>query len=102
MTTGPAHDAPDARTDAVTTASGAGALVSETQWRRISRTGEFDHVVIGSGFWALAFAERVLRNRPKARILVLERGEAFLDDHFQNLAMPFDETLRGMAEIHPW
>lgn len=76
--------------------------VTEEEWRRTSRTGEFDHVVIGSGFCALAFAERVLRARPDARILMLERGEPFLDDHFQNLATPFGETLRGIAELHPW
>ncbi|GIG68131.1 GMC oxidoreductase [Phytomonospora endophytica] len=75
---------------------------TEEEWSRTSRTGEFDHVVIGSGFCALAFAERVLRARPDARILMLERGEPFLPDHFQNLALPFGETLRGITELRPW
>ncbi|HEU0077632.1 MAG TPA: GMC oxidoreductase, partial [Longimicrobiaceae bacterium] len=51
---------------------------------------------------ALGFVERALRNDPSARILVIERGPFFLPEHFQNLPLPFQQTLGGMSETFPW
>jgi hypothetical protein len=36
--------------------------------------GEFDDIVVGSGFCALAYVDEALRLNPFRRILVLERG----------------------------
>jgi choline dehydrogenase-like flavoprotein len=41
-----------------------------------TRDTSYDAVVIGSGFGSLFFIEGFLRKRPKARVLVLERGQA--------------------------
>ncbi|MEV0643745.1 hypothetical protein AB0I28_00640 [Phytomonospora sp. NPDC050363] len=68
----------------------------------LRRDGGFDHVVIGSGFCALAFAERLLTARPHARIRILERGQSLLPDHFQNLPRPDAGTPGGLAEIFLW
>lgn len=77
-------------------------FLSETEWKRVREEESFDYVVIGSGFCALAFVERTLALDPNARILVLERGPFFLPEHFQNLPLPFQQTLGGLSETFPW
>ncbi|HEX6037990.1 GMC oxidoreductase [Longimicrobium sp.] len=77
-------------------------FLSQSEWKRVREEEQFDYIVIGSGFCALAFVERTLRQNPDARILVLERGSFFLPEHFQNLPLPFQRTLGGLSETFPW
>lgn len=77
-------------------------FVSDGAWDQLIGEGSFDHIVIGSGFCALAFVERTLRNDPLARVLVLERGPLLLPEHIQNLPSPFLQTLGPSSEAHPW
>jgi len=57
---------------------------------------------VGSGFCGYAFAERILRKSPKAKVLMLERGPFFLPEHFQNLPQSFSRTIGGLSETFPW
>jgi len=77
-------------------------FLSKDAWKEVREQERFDYIVIGSGFCALGFAERVLGNDPHARILIIERGPFFLPEHFQNLPLPFQQTLGGMSETFPW
>jgi choline dehydrogenase-like flavoprotein len=77
-------------------------FLSEGEWKYVRENQRFDFIVVGTGFCALAFAERTLKHNPKARILMLERGPFFLPDHFQNLPLPYQQTLGGLSETFPW
>lgn len=77
-------------------------FLSQGEWKRVREEEQFDYIVIGSGFCALAFVERTLEQNPHARILVIERGPFFLPEHFQNLPLPFQQTLGGLSETFPW
>lgn len=77
-------------------------FLSDHEWDRVRDQERFDHIVIGSGHCGLAFVDQVLHRDPHARILVLERGTFFLAEHFQNLPLPYQNTLGGLAETFPW
>ncbi|SFU39445.1 GMC oxidoreductase [Pseudoduganella namucuonensis] len=77
-------------------------FLSEAEWKEAREQLRFDYIVIGSGFCALAFVERILRDRPDSAILVVERGSFFLPEHFQNLPLPYQSTLGGLSETFPW
>lgn len=77
-------------------------FLSEGEWKKVREEEQIDHIVIGSGFCAYAFAERTLTVNPHARILIIERGPFFLPQHFQNLPLPYKETLGGLSETFPW
>jgi choline dehydrogenase-like flavoprotein len=77
-------------------------FLSNEGWKKAREEGNFDFVVIGTGFCCLAFIERVLKQDPHCRVLVIERGPFFLPEHFQNLPLPFVNTLGGMSETFPW
>lgn len=77
-------------------------FMSNTEWKEAREEGNYDFVVIGTGFCALAFVERALIQDPHCRILVIERGPFFLPEHFQNLPLPFVNTLGGLSETFPW
>jgi choline dehydrogenase-like flavoprotein len=77
-------------------------FLSEAEWKDARENQQFDYIVIGSGVCGYAFAERVLSNNPHARILIIERGPFFLPEHFQNLPLPYQNTLGGLAETFPW
>jgi choline dehydrogenase-like flavoprotein len=77
-------------------------FLSEGGWKTVREDEQFDHIVIGSGFCALAFAERTLSANPHSRILIIERGPFFLPEHFQNLPLPYRQTLGGLSETFPW
>ncbi len=49
-------------------------FVDDTTWANILDHGEFDDVVIGSGFCALAYVDAAFKRDPWRKILVLERG----------------------------
>ena len=49
-------------------------FVDENTWETILDHGEFDDVVVGSGFCALAYVDMALKRDPWRKILILERG----------------------------
>ena len=77
-------------------------FVHDDQWHALSTSGEFDFIVVGSSFCGFSFVQRMLKNNPFAKILILERGDYFLPQHFQNLPPPFRNTLGGVSETFPW
>ena len=76
-------------------------FVNDSEWAALRSSGEFDYIVVGSSFCGFAFVDRVLKNNPYAKILILERGDYFLPQHFQNLPLPFRNTL-DISETFPW
>jgi hypothetical protein len=83
-------------------ATGRHYFVNETNWQEILDYGEFDDIVCGSGFCALAYIDKALDLDPHRKILVLERGGFWLPAHFQNLPLPFNLLLGGESETFPW
>ena len=77
-------------------------FLTEDEWDTVREHQQFDYIIIGSGFCALAFADRMLSERPQTRILIVERGPFFLPEHFQNLPIPYEHTLGGRSETFPW
>ena len=77
-------------------------FLSNTEWKNAREEANFDFVVIGTGFCCLGFIERALERDPNCRILAIERGPFFLPEHFQNLPLPFKDTLGGLSETFPW
>lgn len=77
-------------------------FLTEGQWKNARENNQYDLVIIGTGFCAYATAERALENDPHCRILMIERGPFFLPEHFQNLPLPFVNTLGGLSETFPW
>lgn len=94
-TPGPQDPTPDKVMDHV-------FFLSNTAWKEAREFQQFDHIIIGSGFCALAYAERVLRVKPQSRVLIIERGPFFLPQHFQNLPVPYQKILGGLSETFPW
>ncbi|KAM5531770.1 hypothetical protein V8D89_014540 [Ganoderma adspersum] len=64
--------------------------------------GEFDDIVCGSGFCALAYVSEALARDPMRKILVLEHGGFWLPEHFQSLPLPYKMVLSGPSETFPW
>ncbi|KAK0389934.1 hypothetical protein NLU13_3507 [Sarocladium strictum] len=77
-------------------------FASDQTWGNILAPGDFDYIVVGSGFTALAFIQKALELDPCAKILCLERGGFWLPSHFQNLPIPFKMVLGGPSETFPW
>ena len=77
-------------------------FVEDKEWESIKDKGDFDYVVIGSSYCALGFIDKMARNNPNAKILVLERGQYFHPEHFQNLPPAYMFSLDGSAETFPW
>jgi len=76
-------------------------FVDDEEWRKLSQTGDFDYIVIGSSFCALGFITKVTENNPKAKILVLEQGQCFYTSHLQSQDPAYLHTL-GAAFSFPW
>ena len=55
-------------------ATAAHYFVDDSTWDAIVDHGDFDDIVCGSGFCALAYVSKALELDPKRKILVLERG----------------------------
>lgn len=80
------------------------------QWKEARESKPFDYIVIGSGFCALAFIDRIIGNAKKEgtkipQILVLERGSFYLPEHFQNLPYAFKFSTpdqKFKSETFPW
>lgn len=77
-------------------------FISRSEWKQVREEERFDYIIIGTAFCALGFVDRVLNKNPHARILILERGSFFLPEHFQNLPLPYQQTLGGLSETFPW
>ncbi|CAG1969750.1 hypothetical protein QX201_006322 [Fusarium graminearum] len=77
-------------------------FASDQTWGNILAHGDFDYIVVGSGFTALAFIQKALELNKNAKILCLERGGFWLPSHFQNLPIPFKMVLGGPSETFPW
>ena len=77
-------------------------FMPDEEWKSVQDKGEFDYVVIGSSYCALGFIDRITRNNPNAKILVLERGQYFHPEHFQNLPAAYMFSLHSSAETFPW
>ena len=55
-------------------ATAAHYFVDDSTWKAIGDHGEFDDIVCGSGFCALAYVTEALERNPHRKILILERG----------------------------
>lgn len=64
---------------------------------------EFDYIVIGGGCYGICFAHRVLELDSTARVLLLEKGNILIPEHFQDLPSVFLDLLtREDCFDHPW
>ncbi len=77
-------------------------FLSQAEWKAAREEESFDFVIVGTGFCGFAVAERLLTQDPYCRILMIERGSFFWPEHFQNLPLPFVQTLGGLSETFPW
>ena len=77
-------------------------FLNDTQWKEAREFGQYDLIIVGTGFCGLAVAHRTLERNPKANILMIERGTFFLPEHFQNLPSATATTLGGLSETFPW
>ena len=59
-------------------ATAAHYFVDDATWANILDHGQFDDIVVGSGFCALAYVDAALKKNPFRKILILERGGGFL------------------------
>lgn len=77
-------------------------FMSNGEWKNAREENDYDLVIIGTGFCGYAAAKRALERNPFCNILLIERGTFFLPEHFQNLPLPFVNTLGGLSETFPW
>ncbi|KAI6649657.1 hypothetical protein LOD99_6661 [Oopsacas minuta] len=77
-------------------------FLNDKEWDVERRKGNFDYVIIGSSFCALAFVDQALKNNPNAKIMIIERGTYYHPEHFQNLPPPFVMPMNGIGETFPW
>ena len=66
---------------------------------------KYDFIVIGSGPCGYAFTERILKapGESTSSILMVEGGDLFLPDHFQNLPYQFKQLVEhDFLETSPW
>ncbi len=77
-------------------------FLSNEEWKKAREENKYDLIIIGTGFCAYAVAHRALEKNPSCSILMVERGTFFLPEHFQNLPLPFVNTLGGLSETFPW
>ncbi|NET55687.1 MAG: GMC family oxidoreductase [Symploca sp. SIO2E6] len=78
-------------------------FLSSSEWHKTQEAKQFDYIVIGTGFCALAFIERILNQDANANILLIERGSFFLPEHVQNLPISYQKLLVKQAlKTFPW
>ena len=77
-------------------------FMSDKRWNDCRKHGNFDYVIVGSSFCAWAFTQRMLEKNPKAKILILERGEYFYPEHFENLQPSSKRYLTSISKTFHW
>jgi hypothetical protein len=75
-------------------ATAAHYFVDDSTWEAIVDHGEFDDIVCGSGFCALAYVSEALKRNPHRKILILERGGACSHSIF-----PHNDSYRPPGQI---
>lgn len=81
--------------------AGRAFFASPCDWEHIL-TEAYDFIVVGTGPTGVAFIEQALKNNPRARILVLERGGFWLPTHYQMLPTAFQSTTGSPPTTYPW
>lgn len=71
-------------------------------WERDRIAGDFDYVIIGSSFCATGFIHQVLKNNPKAKIFIMERGDYPPPEHFHSLSPHDLRREEKDTETFPW
>lgn len=62
---------------------------------------EYDYIVVGGGAYGTSFVHRMLELSPKSKILVLEKGNMLLPEHYQNLPLAY-RSVPGETTAQPW
>jgi choline dehydrogenase-like flavoprotein len=62
---------------------------------------DYDYIVVGGGAYGTTFVHRILELNPKSRILVLEKGNMLLPEHYQNLPPAYQDVF-GETISQPW
>jgi choline dehydrogenase-like flavoprotein len=65
------------------------------------RNKQYDYIVIGGGAYGTAFVHRIMELSPESNILVLEKGNMLLPEHYQNLPRAY-ENVFGDTTAQPW
>ncbi len=81
--------------------AGQAFFASTCDWERILNE-TYDFIVIGTGPTGVAFIDQALKNNPRAKILVLERGGFWLPVHYQMLPAAFQGTTGSPPTTYPW
>ena len=81
--------------------AGEAFFSSSCDWKKIVDE-VYDFIVIGTGPTGVAFIEQMLKNNPKAKILVLERGGFWLPTHYQMLPTAFQSTTALPTTTYAW
>ena len=81
-------------------------FMSQEEWEtcrfQAKRNGDYDIVIIGTSFCALAVAKQALSKNRNLKILFIDRGDFLLPDHFQNLPSAFARTIENPGETFHW
>ena len=75
---------------------------TDAQWEIDRTSGDFDYVIVGSSFCALGFTHQMLKNNPTVKILIIDRGDYFINEHLQNLPPAYSRTVRSESETFHW
>ncbi|MES2727918.1 MAG: GMC oxidoreductase [Bacteroidota bacterium] len=62
---------------------------------------QYDYIVVGGGAYGTSFVHRILQLSPKSKILVLEKGDMLLPEHYQNLP-PAYQSVFAETTAQPW
>ena len=77
-------------------------FMNDEKWKKAREFGQYDMIIVGTGFCGHAVVHRTLEHKPTAKILMVERGPFFLPDHVQNLSPAVSCTIGGISETFPW
>lgn len=61
----------------------------------------YDYIVIGAGAYGVSFVHKIMSNDPNSKILILEKGNFLLPEHFQNQKSCFLDTF-NKSFASPW
>lgn len=66
-----------------------------------ARSNTYDYIVVGGGAYGTSFIHRVMELAPESRILVLEKGNMLIPEHYQNLP-PAYQSVFNYTTLQPW